>query len=84
MAGEFDFIITFPAVAASLLAQFQAVVAPITIFDIPIYLSFEEVAQAWFTNSWRGRPIIGHGADGTADSPDGKPGGWLFGNGGNG
>ncbi|MDA4110848.1 hypothetical protein MHOL44478_26825 [Mycobacterium holsaticum DSM 44478] len=84
MAGEFDFLLTFPTVAASLLAQFQAVVAPITILDIPIYLSLEEVATAWFTNEWRGRQIIGHGADGTADSPDGKPGGWLFGNGGDG
>ncbi|WP_371744168.1 hypothetical protein [Mycobacterium sp. DL592] len=31
-----------------------------------------------------GTLLIGNGANGTADSPDGKPGGVLFGNGGNG
>ncbi|MBI3692934.1 MAG: hypothetical protein HY239_20310, partial [Mycolicibacterium aromaticivorans] len=31
-----------------------------------------------------GRPLVGNGADGTADSPNGKAGGWLFGNGGDG
>ncbi|PJE02972.1 MAG: PE family protein, partial [Mycobacterium sp.] len=30
------------------------------------------------------RPIIGNGADGTAASPNGQDGGWLYGNGGNG
>ncbi|ORW89197.1 hypothetical protein AWB92_21500 [Mycobacterium sp. IEC1808] len=31
-----------------------------------------------------GRPLIGNGADGTAASPNGRPGGLLFGNGGTG
>ncbi|MBX9983247.1 MAG: PE family protein, partial [Mycobacterium gordonae] len=31
-----------------------------------------------------GRPLIGDGADGTATSPNGTPGGLLYGNGGNG
>ncbi|SON60907.1 PE-PGRS family protein PE_PGRS26 [Mycobacterium simulans] len=31
-----------------------------------------------------GRPVIGNGADGTAASPNGGDGGWLYGNGGNG
>lgn len=35
---------------------------------------------AWFT----GRPLIGEGAPGTAVSPNGQPGGWLYGDGGNG
>ncbi|WP_186244571.1 PE family protein, partial [Mycobacterium simulans] len=31
-----------------------------------------------------GRPLIGNGADGSAASPNGGDGGWLYGNGGNG
>ncbi|WP_415624230.1 PE family protein, partial [Mycobacterium intermedium] len=36
------------------------------------------------TQAWLGRPLIGDGADGTAAHPDGRPGGLLYGNGGNG
>jgi hypothetical protein len=34
--------------------------------------------------AWMGRPLIGNGTDGTALSPDGGPGGLLYGNGGTG
>ncbi|MBO0675932.1 hypothetical protein JRC04_00495 [Mycolicibacterium sp. S2-37] len=84
LAGNIDFLLVLPGVLLELVAQFQSVVAPIGIFDIPIRLTVEEVFNAWAVNQWRGRPIIGHGANGTAQSPDGKAGGWLFGNGGNG
>src|SRR5262249_6193169 len=47
-------------------------------------LSPGDVISAVINNEWAGRPIIGNGADGTAASPDGQPGGWRFGNGGNG
>ncbi len=46
--------------------------------------SIEDVITAIVTNEWDGRQIFGNGADGTADSPDGKVGGWLVGDGGNG
>ena len=46
--------------------------------------SIEDVIVAIATNEWDGRQIVGNGADGTADSPDGKVGGWLIGNGGGG
>jgi hypothetical protein len=36
------------------------------------------------TQELLGRPLIGHGANGTATNPDGGAGGILFGNGGNG
>jgi hypothetical protein len=36
------------------------------------------------TQTLLGRPLIGNGADGTAASPNGQPGGLLYGNGGNG
>uniref|UniRef100_UPI001267A928 PE family protein n=1 Tax=Mycobacterium sp. UM_CSW TaxID=1370119 RepID=UPI001267A928 len=36
------------------------------------------------TQTLLGRPLIGNGADGTAASPNGQPGGFLYGNGGNG
>lgn len=36
------------------------------------------------TNLLLGRPLIGNGADGTAASPNGQPGGLVYGNGGNG
>lgn len=36
------------------------------------------------TEALLGRPLIGNGADGTAASPNGQPGGLLYGNGGNG
>ncbi|MGV0660460.1 PGRS repeat-containing protein [Mycolicibacterium pulveris] len=84
MAGEIDFILALPGVLASLIGQVQAAMAPLFIFDFPVHITVEEAITAVFTNQWRGRPLIGHGADGTADSPDGKPGGWLFGNGGDG
>ncbi len=36
------------------------------------------------TQTLFGRPLIGDGANGTAENPDGQNGGLLFGNGGNG
>ncbi|MDY6998682.1 MAG: hypothetical protein SW019_18965 [Actinomycetota bacterium] len=84
LVGEIDFFLALPSVLVGLLAQFQAAVAPIGILDVPIRLSVEEVLTSWITNEWRGRPLVGDGADGTVDSPDGKPGGWLVGNGGDG
>ena len=56
----------------------------LNIFVEPRKISVEEVIIALITNQWDGRQIIGDGANGTADSPDGKPGGWILGNGGNG
>ena len=49
-----------------------------------VLIAVAEVIIALVTNQFDGRQIIGNGADGTAASPDGKTGGWLFGNGGNG
>src|SRR5262249_17050304 len=56
----------------------------LNIFVTPKDISVEDVIVALVTNQWEGRQIVGNGADGTADSPDGKAGGWLIGNGGNG
>ena len=56
----------------------------LNLFVEPRKFTVEEVIIALATNSFDGRPIIGNGINGTADHPDGGPGGWIFGNGGNG
>jgi len=56
----------------------------LNLFVEPRKFTVEEVIIALATNSFDGRQIVGNGADGTAASPDGQPGGWIFGNGGNG
>ena len=62
-----DFLLALTPVVASFAVQFDEAVAPVTIWDVPVVLSVDDVIIAWYTNDFWGRPIVGDGADGTAD-----------------
>ncbi|RAU90656.1 hypothetical protein DQP56_22745, partial [Mycolicibacter senuensis] len=66
---------------------------PAALFQQFIYTPLHGHLQAWITsdlgqqvdgtiNALFGSTVIGNGAAGTAENPDGGPGGWLFGDGG--
>lgn len=67
--------------------------SPAAVVGAPLYDPIHDAAQAWiaspigevvdgFINTATGTYVIGNGAAGTAENPDGGAGGWLLGDGG--
>ncbi|BBZ21959.1 cellulase family glycosylhydrolase [Mycolicibacter hiberniae] len=76
-------------------AAFGALAEPGPALGIDLYAALHDAGQQWIDsqlgsqvngviNTLFGSTVIGNGADGTEDNPDGGNGGWLFGDGGTG
>ncbi|MFL0177997.1 cellulase family glycosylhydrolase [Mycobacterium sp. SMC-15] len=74
-------------------AAFAALSEPSPALAFDLYTGLHDIAEKWIEsdlgiqvngaiNTLFGSTVIGNGADGTEDNPDGGDGGWLFGDGG--
>ncbi len=74
-------------------AAFAALAEPSPALAFDLYTGLHDIAEKWIDsdlgiqvngaiNTLFGSTVIGNGADGTEDNPDGGNGGWLFGDGG--